>query len=950
MVGDAEEMSLFIGLELRTGKEVRIPIFHTLNTGQTQLSGKCLTGDDLVWCADGRNMTVRQLYESHEQPKVLSINDQWKLEEDHIVSVEMNGIRQVYSVAVADGSSVKLSANHPLLTPKGWRPVSGLKKGDWVALPRHLPINTIKNAPDSVLKIIAYMLTEGTLVGNKRFTNADLRLVAELDNALREHGLQLKHVGKYDYNIVQIIPHKRPSRGMGVWRLFCEKYGLALVDSNQKAVPSFMFELDNIQLATFLNRCFAGDGTAYMKKSGDYIRPMIGFCSMSYQFLLDVKQLLLRFGIKTRICKHRELYISHADDMLRFIEQIGIKGKEGMIEDIKNFIMSRQNLRVLERIPVKVPNYRKHFSGNGYSPEKYYIDGFRSNINRQVLNKTARLSGNSYLLQLSQNDIWWMKIAQITLIGKEETFDVQVERNGNLVVNGILVHNTTLMKTLAKQAVEQGYKILVFDTKQTLADFETFGQEIPICLRETTDSLTILGLLESIMGRKLTMQYATLSRVSENAATFKDVLHNAEELEEKAHSGFIKDAARVLIDLMERLIEQTEGRETTPKLELKYPINRITMNKFSLEGQQMIVKTALEDALDYEKLIIMLDEASKFLPQKYRSACQRAINHFVTQGAATGDFLWMTTQFLATTSKDAMKAMDIKILGRQSHDTECQHTLDLIPKTGDQKFTQDSVMQLKLGHFIVVAENWVKVVYTVPENADKRECLEVALGKREPKNIHYRYTGLLTAEDLRKIDKEKRKTEVIRIEAPEKKVQKIEPQKVAPIIARKEEKPKEEPKKEQLKKLLRPPYSGKPPQFQPWNERFELLENNLEAVRTRVVDIEKIVNGIHQFVPLNQNITLEQGHTQIHVERAIKQVKVSDETNRGKIITLAQEGFFKVYHPLREVVKALEDHHWTVNSNSIKLELYTLTKEQILGQITENKEYKYILAPNVHFA
>jgi len=508
---------------------------------------------------------------------------------------------------------------------------------------------------------------------------------------------------------------------------------------------------------------------------------------------------------------------------------------------------------------------------------------------------------------------------------------------------------TTLMKTLAKQAVEQGYKILVFDTKENFVDFENFGQEIPICLRETTDSLTILGLLESIMGRKLTMQYATLSRVSENAATFKDVLHNAEELEEKAHAGFVKDAARVLIDLMQRLIEQTEGRETTPKLELKYPINRITMNKFSLEGQQMIVKTALEDALGYEKLIIMLDEASKFLPQRYRSACQRAINHFVTQGAATGDFLWMTTQFLATTSKDAMKAMDIKILGRQSHDTECQHTLDLIPKTGIQKFTQDSIMQLKLGHFIVVAENWVKVVYTIPENADKRECLEVSLGKREPKDIHYRYTGLLTAEDLRKIDKVKRKTEVIRIEAPEK-VQKVEPQKIAPIITRKEEKPKEEPKKEQPKKLSRPPYSGKPPQFQPWNERFELLENNLEAVRTRVVDIEKIVKAVHQFAPLNQNITLEQGHTKIHVERSIKQVKVSDETNRGKIVTLAQEGFFKVYHPLREVVKALEDHHWTVNSNSIKLELYALAKEQILGQITENKEYKYILAPNVHFA
>lgn len=500
---------------------------------------------------------------------------------------------------------------------------------------------------------------------------------------------------------------------------------------------------------------------------------------------------------------------------------------------------------------------------------------------------------------------------------------------------------TTVLKTLARQAAANGYKILIFDSKSNAVEFEGFGEEIPICLRETTDSLTLLGLCESIMGRKLPSQYlATLSRVAERAKDFKGVLENAQIMERKTHSPFVQDVARVLIELLTRLIAQTADKVTTATLELKYPINRITMNKFALEGQQMIIKTAFEDALNYEKVIVILDEASKFCPQKYRSACDRAINHFVTQGAITQAFLWMSTQYLATTSKDQMKAMDVKLLGRQSHDTECEHTIDLVPRT-DLKITNDTVMGLKLGHFIVVADETVRIVYTCPENADRHECQEVALGKRQPENIHYRLSRLLSDDEVRALNKMHKDDKVIRIEVPP------EPAPPPPPPPPRVELPQK--KIDETPARRKPSPTGKPLPG-PLGERMELLEHNIEALRQRLIAIEQDITKFNASQG-KIDVALENAQTEIVVAKTVTHLKATDADNRGKILMLAKEGFFKdQWHPLRKVVQAFEARPWTADDNLIKKELYAMTKDGVLAvKQNSSREYLYTLNANVTF-
>lgn len=220
---------------------------------------------------------------------------------------------------------------------------------------------------------------------------------------------------------------------------------------------------------------------------------------------------------------------------------------------------------------------------------------------------------------------------------------------------------TTLIKRLADWTAEQDYRVVIFDTKETEADYAGFGDEVPVCLRETTDSFVLIGLLESMFRRRLTPYYATLSRLTEAAKGFDDMIVRAKELEAKTKSSWLKDACRILYDLLERSQHETSKVETVPKLQLCSGINRMVINDFSIEAQQLIVKNAFEDALSVykRKLILVVDEAFKFIPQGYSSPATRAIMNVMTQGAKTGLFGWISTQFLAVTDKDPLKACAI---------------------------------------------------------------------------------------------------------------------------------------------------------------------------------------------------------------------------------------------------------------------------------------------------
>jgi len=524
---------------------------------------------------------------------------------------------------------------------------------------------------------------------------------------------------------------------------------------------------------------------------------------------------------------------------------------------------------------------------------------------------------------------------------------------------------TTLIKQLSEWVAAQGYSVLIFDTKETEADYAGFGNEVPVCLRETTDSFVLIGLLESMFKRRLTPYYATLSRLTEASKGFNDIIKRAKEAEAKTKSPWLRDACRVLYDLLERLQSETSTVETVPKLKLCPGINRMVINEFSLEAQQLIMKNSFEDLLRVyrRKTIGVIDEAFKFLPQGYSSAATRAIMNVMTQGAKTELFGWISTQFLAVTDKDPLKACAVKFLGTQDHVTETKHTLDLIPEARG-KFSSDDIMKLKLGHWVLVRKRpaFVGIVYALPVGVPETVGVDVALGKRSPESVRDEFlkVKVMEVDDLVWREKyEQLKLEVDRLDYERSEMQKT----INNLMEEKDQKIQQISRKaletvEEIKKQWNvEEYQQTIVQLKDENVKLREDLKNLDArfakAQKDAEAIEKMREGLMQLLPTaiptdNRQVNLQATTTIVDVPSVEKFVTINTENVAGKILAVAKKGKLDGWRQLGEIVKEIEAERWTVTSQQVNNALNDLVKDGLIAKKHTDRNY-FCLAQGVKF-
>ena len=136
-------------------------------------------------------------------------------------------------------------------------------------------------------------------------------------------------------------------------------------------------------------------------------------------------------------------------------------------------------------------------------------------------------------------------------------------------------------------------------------------------------------------------------------------------------------------------------------------------------------------------------------------------------------------------------------------------------------------------------------------------------------------------------------------------------------------------------------------------------EDYIENVK---VDIEKVqaldnfLEALESFRPKQQagtprfKIGLQPTTTIVDVPEAVKHVTISDDTVRGKILTLAKEGFFGSWRKLKDVMAELEKHRWTPPYEAVRSELPAMAKEDLLAsKRTSSRQRLYVLSRNVKF-
>jgi replicative DNA helicase len=260
--------------------------------------------------------------------------------------------------------------------------------------------------------------------------------------------------------------HKNGSNPMTNW---LQSLGLWGLDAHGKRVPEFVFELPREQLALFLNRAFACDGTIYVQ-NGD--QAGVSYSTVSLGLARDMQHLLLRFGLlaKLRVRRIRyrgerrtayELRLTRQEDIRRFVEEIGLFGKERATRRALRVSLSKRPKVNLDTIPAAVWTLIERKKGDRSWAELArmlgYGDGFnlhvgKRGLSRARLRRIADALDDEELRNLAAADVYWDRIEYIKYLGRRQVYDLTVPEHHNFVAEDMLVHNTSLAMNIAENA------------------------------------------------------------------------------------------------------------------------------------------------------------------------------------------------------------------------------------------------------------------------------------------------------------------------------------------------------------------------------------------------------------------------------------------------------------------------------------------------------------------
>lgn len=251
-------------------------------------------------------------------------------------------------------------------------------------------------------------------------------------------------------------------------------------NSHEKEIPDRIFKLKQQQIAIFLNRLFATDGWASLLGTK---QAQLGYASVSEKLIKQVQHLLLRFGIissvRQKTVKYRgsnslswQLNITHQDSIKVFGEEIGIYGKEDVLNKVIEAVSSKQAHSNTDNIPLEIWNIIEEAKGQESWSSLAKRAGCKSHTNihahkrtlsRKRLSAIALALGHQQLNDIASSDVYWDEIVSITHLGSEQVYDLTIPETHNFVSNDICVHNTSLALNIAENiAVDYKKPVAIF--------------------------------------------------------------------------------------------------------------------------------------------------------------------------------------------------------------------------------------------------------------------------------------------------------------------------------------------------------------------------------------------------------------------------------------------------------------------------------------------------------
>ena len=439
----------------------------------------CLPASARISRADnGGEVTLGELVLSQQKPYVWSVDDEYRLVSARLTRAFPTGIKPVYRLKLASGLEIDATANHPFLTVEGWARLDSLMVEGFVAVPRRLPRPIEEEEvcwKDDELVLLAHLLGDGSIgPSGVKYATADPANKDAVEEAARTlFGIEaLTEMNGNTYQVWLPSPYRLTHGKRHPVREWLEPYGLWGARSWNKFVPETIFGLDDQKLALFLRHLWSTDGSITVSCNGRGPTVTTYYSSTSRRLVLDVKRMLLRFGVRSAFGKttkkrgggagsYRTSYnlrIQGAEDQAGFLARVGCYGARGEKIDsalkILSALKANPNVDLVPwevRQKVVAGMAEKGVSGRELAEAigETYNGGCllgtperRRRFSRLRLARMASVLESEELANIASSDLFWDRIVEITPLGEQPTFDVTVEGTHNFIADGVVVHNS----------------------------------------------------------------------------------------------------------------------------------------------------------------------------------------------------------------------------------------------------------------------------------------------------------------------------------------------------------------------------------------------------------------------------------------------------------------------------------------------------------------------------
>lgn len=448
-------------------------------------SGKCVSGDTEVLTSSGEIRQIKDIIEKKDVEHLPSIQQTGKTGYSYVTKFWERQADKIVVLKTSSGRELKLTEDHPLFTTNhGFitsKEVKNLSIGSWIAIPRKVDvqgtlqklnkkiINTTRNysSPDYLTKDFAVLL--GLLCGDGNLKRTQSSAWISFSNKNKE---VMKKYNILFETIFKETTTKRQNESYVTSRPllnFLENNFEELVRrSTKKQMPKLIQKSPGFVVAGFLRGLFEADTHVNTKKR------QVEYSTSSKVLAKQVMMTLLRFGVVARFkeknkkfkdSKYTSYELIIGADFTENFSQIGFLSKQKQSKLNKIIGSINTNTDVIPNIGDMLKTIRLELnltqSQMGVARSTYcHYEQKNRNPSRLTLKKIYDYLNKKYdapflgiLKTITSTDLFWDKIVSIELKEhKDLVFDFEVQGTHNFIANGVMIHNSQLLKRMSHVA------------------------------------------------------------------------------------------------------------------------------------------------------------------------------------------------------------------------------------------------------------------------------------------------------------------------------------------------------------------------------------------------------------------------------------------------------------------------------------------------------------------